>query len=152
MQWTQARILYSFRDCSLPVRNLHGAGSDDVQAEDGIVSALEVSEMDLRGVDLVVLSACETGLGEVRDGEGVYGLRRAFQLAGVRTVVSALWQVPDSETHMLMKTFYAQKGTTYPELMQKAALHHLHDLRVIGRPTHPYSWGGFIATGDWRKK
>lgn len=131
--------------------NLHGAGSDDVQAEDGIVSALEVSEMDLRGVELVVLSACETGLGEVRDGEGVYGLRRAFQLAGVRTVVSALWRVPDSETGMLMKAFYAQKGTTYPELMQKAALQHLHDLKAIGRPTHPYSWAGFIATGDWRR-
>ena len=132
--------------------NLHGVGSEDIQAEDGIVTALEVSAMDLSGTDLVVLSACETGLGEVRQGEGVYGLRRAFQIAGARTIVSALWRVPDSETKSLMKAFYAQKGTTYPELMQKVALQHIHDLRLIGRPTHPYSWGGFIATGDWRRK
>jgi CHAT domain-containing protein len=132
--------------------NLHGEGTEDMQAEDGIVSAMEVSAMDLSGTDLVVLSACETGLGEVRQGEGVYGLRRAFQAAGSRTVVSALWRVPDTETKTLMKTFYAQKGTTYPELMQNVALQHIHDLRLIGRPTHPYSWGGFIATGDWRGK
>lgn len=132
--------------------NLHGVGTEDMQAEDGIVSALEVSAMDLSGTDLVILSACETALGEVRQGEGVYGLRRAFQTAGARTVVSALWRVPDSETKTLMKTFYAQTGTTYPELMQKVALQHIHDLKLIGRPTHPYSWGGFIATGDWRRK
>ncbi len=132
--------------------NLHGAGTEDMQAEDGIVSALEVSAMDLSGADLVILSACETALGEVKQGEGVYGLRRAFQIAGARTVVSALWRVPDSETKTLMKTFYAQKGTTYPELMQKVALQHIRDLKLIGRPTHPYSWGGFIATGDWRRK
>jgi CHAT domain-containing protein/tetratricopeptide (TPR) repeat protein len=132
--------------------NLHGAGTEDMQREDGIVTALEVSSMDFRGVELVTLSACETALGEVRQGEGVYGLRRAFQVAGARTVVSALWRVPDSETKSLMKAFYAQKGTTYPELIQKVALQHIHDLRLIGRPTHPYSWGGFIVTGDWRRK
>ncbi len=132
--------------------NLHGVGTEDMPAEDGIVSALEVSAMDLSGADLVVLSACETALGKVRQGEGVYGLRRAFQIAGARTVVSALWRVPDSETKTLMKRFYAERGTTYPELMQKVALQHIHDLRLIGRPTHPYSWGGFIATGDWRRK
>jgi CHAT domain-containing protein len=132
--------------------NLHGDGTEDEQAEDGIVTALEVSAMDLKGTDLVVLSACETGLGEVRQGEGVYGLRRAFQLAGARTVVSALWRVPDSETKALMKTLYAQKATTYPELMQQAALQHIHNFRIIGRPTHPYSWGGFVAMGDWRRK
>jgi CHAT domain-containing protein len=132
--------------------NLHGAGTEQSQSDDGVVTALEVSSLDLRGVELVTLSACETALGEVRQGEGVYGLRRAFQLAGARTVVSALWRVPDNETKALMKTFYAQKSTTYPALMQKVALEHIHDLRVIGRPTHPYSWGGFIATGDWRRQ
>jgi len=132
--------------------NLHGLGTEDLQSDDGIVSALEVSAMHLSGTDLVVLSACETGLGEVKQGEGVYGLRRAFQIAGARTVVSALWRVPDSETKLLMKTFYSKEGATYAEMMQKVALQHIQDLRIIGRPTHPYSWGGFIATGDWLRK
>ena len=132
--------------------NLHGEGAEEAGAEDGIVTGLEVSEMDLRGTDLVVLSACETGLGEVKQGEGVYGLRRAFQMAGARTVVSALWQVPDVETMKIMKELYSQKATTYPELMQRVALSRIKELRLRGRPTHPYSWGAFIATGDWRMR
>jgi CHAT domain-containing protein len=132
--------------------NLHGKGAEEAQAEDGIVTALEVSAMGLRGTDLVVLSACETGLGKVEQGEGVYGLRRAFQMAGARTVVSALWQVPDEETMKFMKELYGQKASTYPELMQKVALKRINELRLRKRPTHPFSWGGFVATGDWRIK
>jgi CHAT domain-containing protein len=130
--------------------NLHGAGADSLGAEDGILTALEVSTTDLRGTDLVVLSACETGLGKVEQGEGVYGLRRAFQMAGARTVVSSLWQVPDVETMKFMKELYAQKAATYPELLQKVMLTRINELRLRGLPTHPFTWGGFIAIGDWR--
>jgi CHAT domain-containing protein/tetratricopeptide (TPR) repeat protein len=141
--------------------NLHGSDIKNDEAEDGIVTALEVSAMDLRGTDLVVLSACETGLGKVEQGEGVYGLRRAFQMAGAKTVVSSLWKIPDSETAKFMKDLYANMNhnvrngvshSTYPELMQKAALSRIRELRLRGQPTHPYSWGAFVATGDWRIK
>lgn len=130
--------------------NLKGSDIKSDEAEDGILTALEVSAMDLRGTDLVVLSACETGLGKVEQGEGVYGLRRAFQMAGAKTVVSSLWKVPDKETMQFMKTLYSTKAKTYPELMQQVALKRIRELRLRGRPTHPFTWGAFVATGDWR--
>lgn len=130
--------------------NLHGSDIRNEEAEDGILTALEVSGMDLKGTDLVVLSACESGLGKVQQGEGVYGLRRAFQLAGAKTVVSSLWQVPDDETMKFMKTLYSTKAATYPELMQRVALKRIKEARLRRRPTHPFTWGAFVATGDWR--
>jgi CHAT domain-containing protein/Flp pilus assembly protein TadD len=76
------------------------------EAEDGTLTALDVSEMDLSGTELVVLSACGTGLGDIRAGEGVFGLRRTFALAGARTVVVSLWPVDDLATMLLMNRFY----------------------------------------------
>jgi CHAT domain-containing protein len=130
--------------------NLHGEGAEAAAGEDGILTALEVSGMNLQGTDLVVLSACETGLGKVEQGEGVYGLRRAFQMAGAKTVVSSLWQVPDMESMKFMKSLYSMDSQTYPELIQKAALKRITEARQRGRPTHPFTWGAFVATGEWR--
>ena len=81
-------------------------GSLPTEAEDGLLTAEDVSGLDLLDTDLVVLSACETGLGEIHTGEGVFGLRRAFVLAGAKTLVMSLWKVPDEETQDLIEDFY----------------------------------------------
>lgn len=130
--------------------NLHGQDLDSWMAEDGILSAYEVSAMDLDGTDMVVLSACETGLGEVRDGEGVYGLRRAFQLAGARTVVCALWPVADKQTVELMAELYQTSQESLPDRIRRVQLAQIAKLRAAGLSDHPFTWAAFIATGDWR--
>jgi CHAT domain-containing protein len=117
--------------------------------EDGILTAYEVSAMDLTGTEMVVLSACETGLGRVEEGEGVYGLRRAFQMAGARTVISALWPVSDEETAGLMGDLYTRTGESIPETMRRIQLKRIEAIRAGNGPDHPYTWAGFIALGDW---
>src|SRR5439155_9556351 len=84
--------------------NRHGTArnSDD----DGILTAEEVAALNLEGVEWAVLSACDTGRGEIQDGEGVFGLRRAFQVAGVHTVITSLWSVEDEATRAWMKSLY----------------------------------------------
>ena len=83
-----------------------GVNRSDRRPEETILTALEAAELELGQVELVVLSACNTGRGQVAGGEGVLGLQRAFQLAGARSVVASLWRVPDEETHQLMREFY----------------------------------------------
>jgi len=85
---------------------LAGEGNLPEEAEDGLLTAEDVTGIDLLATELVVLSACETGLGEVQAGEGVFGLRRSFVLAGARTLVMSLWKVPDEQTRELMEDFY----------------------------------------------
>jgi CHAT domain-containing protein len=114
------------------------------------VLTYEVSAMDLKGTELVVLSACETGLGEVAEGEGVYGLRRAFQMAGARTVVSALWPVSDQATAEMMSSLYARDDESLPDAMRRVQLEKISELRSEGSVDHPFTWGAFIALGDWR--
>ena len=111
--------------------------------EDGIVTALEISQLDLQGTKLVVLSACETGLGEVKVGQGVYGLRRAFQLAGAQTVIASLWSVSDRETAELMTVFYQHwlSGETKSTALRESVL------ALRQREPHPYYWGAFISLG-----
>jgi CHAT domain-containing protein/tetratricopeptide (TPR) repeat protein len=130
--------------------------------EETILTALEASEQDLGKVELVVLSACETGRGQVANGEGVLGLQRAFQLAGARSVVASLWRVPDEETHQLMREFYrrvwTEKPTSKAEALRQAQLWMLANWKPRGTlarpapegPPPPYYWAAFVLSGDWR--
>jgi CHAT domain-containing protein/tetratricopeptide (TPR) repeat protein len=130
--------------------NLHGKGADSAGAEDGILTAEEVTAMNLEGTALVVLSACETGLGKVTEGEGVYGLRRAFQIAGARTVVSALWSISDEATAGMMSQLYEKRDEPFPEAIRRIQLKTINKLRAQSNVDHPFSWGAFVAVGDWR--
>jgi CHAT domain-containing protein len=118
----------------------------------GILTSEEVLSLPLDGTRWVVLSACDTGLGPIVDGEGVFGLRRAFRLAGARTVVMSLWEADDSATSQWMEALYRarlQKQASVPESIAQAQLTVLADRRAHGLSTHPYFWGAFVASGDW---
>jgi len=106
--------------------------------------------LNLVGTELVTLSACETGVGEVKNAEGVYGLRRAFQQAGAQAIVMSLWKVPDKETCELMDDFYKNwsSGQTKKKALRQAALKVLKDCRAKYGCAHPYLWGGFVLLGD----
>jgi CHAT domain-containing protein/tetratricopeptide (TPR) repeat protein len=125
-----------------------GPGDDD-----GILTAEEVATLNLGGVEWAVLSACDTGLGEVKAGEGVFGLRRAFQIAGARTVIMSLWSVDDQATRLWMRALYEgrlQKHLSTADAMHQASLSVLRARRARGQSTHPFYWAGFVAAGDWR--
>ncbi len=109
--------------------------------EDGILTAYEISQMNLSNTELVVLSACETGLGDIQGNEGVYGLQRAFKIAGAKYLIMSLWQVPDKQTSLLMTTFYKkwlEDKMTIPDAFHAAQ----KELREIG--LDPYQWAGFV--------
>jgi tetratricopeptide (TPR) repeat protein len=131
--------------------NRHGNGANEPGGDDGIVTAEAVAAMNLQGTDLVVLSACETGLGAVKSGEGVYGLRRAFQVAGARTVISALWPIDDKATAEFMGRLFAAKDETIAQTMQSTALNRLASLRAARKSDHPFYWAAFVAMGDWKR-
>jgi CHAT domain-containing protein/tetratricopeptide (TPR) repeat protein len=123
------------------------------EEDDGILTAEEVTALNLEGVEWAVLSACDTGLGEVKAGEGVFGLRRAFQVAGVRTVIMSLWPVDDQATRIWMRALYQgrlQKRLTTAEAIHNASLSVLRERRARGQSTHPFYWAAFVAAGDWR--
>ncbi|MCC6279519.1 MAG: CHAT domain-containing protein [Saprospiraceae bacterium] len=110
--------------------------------EDGILTAYEISQMDLSGTELVVLSACETGLGDLEGNEGVYGLRRAFKIAGAKYLIMSLWKVNDQSTRELMTEFYRQwleNGQTIPDAFTAAQ-------KTLRKkyPDAPYHWAGFV--------
>lgn len=123
--------------------------NDDVVAEDGILTAEEVASLPLDGTQWVVLSACETRLGETKHGEGVFGLQRAFQMAGANTVISALWAIPDRATTTFMKSLYLNSGTPLYDAMRQSQLAMIAELRKRGQPDHPYNWGAFVSVGGW---
>lgn len=107
--------------------------------DDGVLTAYEVLNMNFSSTDLVVLSACETGLGDIKSGEGVYGLQRSFQIAGAKSVVMSLWEVPDKETIELMKLFYKYW------LEEKSKHNALRKAQIeLSKKYKPFYWGAFI--------
>ncbi|HEV8630040.1 MAG TPA: CHAT domain-containing tetratricopeptide repeat protein [Thermoanaerobaculia bacterium] len=121
-------------------------------ADDGVLTAEEVAGLNLRGVGWVVLSACESGIGDVEQNEGVFGLRRAFQVAGAQTVIASLWPLADASTRSFMQRLYAERlehGATTMEAVRRATLSALAAARAAGRD-HPFHWAGIVAVGGWR--
>lgn len=121
--------------------NLHNAN------DDGVLTALEASGLNLWGTKLVVLSACDTGVGEVRNGEGVYGLRRAFVLAGAESLVMSLWPISDYPTRQLMTGYYRnlKQGMGRGEALRQVQL----DMVKKNPNLHPFYWANFIQAGEW---
>ena len=129
-------------------RSRRGADEDD-----GILTAEEISALDLSGVEWAVLSACDSGIGAARAGEGVFGLRRAFQIAGVHTVIMSLWPVDDRLARRWMEALYTARiveQRTTADAVREAALSMLRARRRAGGSTHPFYWTGFVAAGAWR--
>jgi CHAT domain-containing protein/Tfp pilus assembly protein PilF len=119
------------------------AGASTSRAEDSLVTALELAGLDLWGTQLVVLSACESGQGQARVEQGIYGMRRALMVAGAETVIASLWKVNDTSTQQFMDDYYRHllKGEGRASALREA----LRSLRATH--PHPYFWASFIALG-----
>jgi CHAT domain-containing protein len=109
--------------------------------QNGILTALEVSQLNLKNTKLVVLSACETGLGKIEGSEGTFGLKRGFKLAGVEQMIVSLWSVPDKETMELMTLFYSDLTKTLNPIASFAKAQ--KEMRNL-YPTEPEKWAGFV--------
>jgi CHAT domain-containing protein/tetratricopeptide (TPR) repeat protein len=148
-----------------------GANHEPTGGGNAFLTAMEVGEMDLRRVDLAVLSACETGLGKVEGGEGVLGLQRALQVAGARTAVTSLWKVPDAATQALMTRLHSnlwqkkmakaealreaqlwllKEGRRHPELALRSGLVRPEPKKNEAETVSPFYWAAFVLSGDWR--
>lgn len=131
------------------------AGSNLRQSgeEDGILSALEASELKLKGTQLIVMSACQTGRGDVANGEGVYGLRRAMVLAGAESQIMTLWSIYDESTRYFMTEYYQmlKQGGDRASTLRQIQLNFLRQQNTESDYSHPAYWAAFTLTGNWQK-
>ena len=156
-EWGQAgRLPYVRSDwenplvrCGIALAGANHAGQiTNALAEDGILTGLEASLLNLQGTELVILSACDSGAGDVRIGEGVMSLRRAFRIAGAQTVLASHWPVNDKATSRLMTEFMRrwQAGEPRVKAWREAQLSLLHSKEFA----NPYFWAAFTLTGQSR--
>jgi CHAT domain-containing protein len=127
------------------------AGELDGDENEGLLTAEEVATLDLRGVDWVVLSACESGVAETWAREGRLGMTRAFHQAGAHAVIASLWPIDDDATVALMARLYAARAagvTSAGEAMRRASCDVITARRAAGLDTHPFAWAAFTPSGD----
>ncbi|MCP4632517.1 MAG: CHAT domain-containing protein [candidate division Zixibacteria bacterium] len=146
-------LIYSglaFSGCNRLINDYSRKYSGDSELDDGLLTAFEVSGMNLHGSELVILQACRTGKGTVLNGEGVFGLRRSFIHAGVNSIIMSMWDIPDKQSAYLLTAFYDKllRGDNISDALRDSALKLLHEGRQEGLGYHPMFWGGFILSGN----
>ncbi|MFN8177506.1 MAG: CHAT domain-containing tetratricopeptide repeat protein [bacterium] len=142
--WLGRRVL-------LALAGANHARDHDRDENEGLLTAEEVTTLDLRGTDWVVLSACQSGVGQIWSREGYLGMTRAFHLAGARAVIASQWAVDDESTRDWMSALYAARragAVTAADAMQRASRAVLKARRAAGQGTHPFYWAAFTASGD----